>query len=111
MIMASICCAEGFQDRGTPDSSSQSVTSFSSCLRASSLALSSVAEIRPVSRRVSFGLTEIGGCCWGGARTSGGDGGGCRCSTSLEKPGGLEYAREPGGGAGWTGAAARGRSG
>src|SRR5271157_2525653 len=58
MIMASICCVEGFQNRGTPDSSSQSVTSFSSCLRASSLALSSVAEISPVSRRVSFGLGQ-----------------------------------------------------
>ena len=65
MIMASICCVEGFQDRGTPDSSSQSVTSFSSCLRASSLALSSVAEISPVSRRVSCGRTATGGCCRG----------------------------------------------
>src|SRR5208337_535071 len=98
-----------FQDRGTPDSSSQSVTSFSSCLRASSLALSSVAEISPVSRRVSFGLTEFGGCCRG--RAGGGGGGACGCSTSPGKPGGLECADGLGGSAGWTEASARGRSG
>src|SRR5271157_6213408 len=94
-IMSSICRGEGLQDRGTPAASSQSVTSLSSFLRASSLARSSVTETSPGTTRVWAALVLVGGFCLGETGTLAWAGT-CFC-TSPGKPGGAGGAGGAGG--------------